>query len=387
MKKNSIIFVILACTIFSAFSQTRYSRKVEKCTFPDGKIADAYIFAKSNDAVKWQNEKWYSYPSNSPLDPYFKAFKQNGMQGSNVSISPISYYMPKDFGNLAQYLTLKSAVMGVYEDSAGVYLLMISSPELHIGTGLDKKTAKAHKGQLVYKTVYVPKANYKPVTPVRLTPAKITPVSPSTIPDASKNLFPIITDTSSAYYYDSILANQLQWLSVKIACIGKYDMAYTGDFKAKNPLDNYTTSYIKSYLAKNGSTTRGTITFEGICFDYADCAYQELSKNKRNYNNVKDFWMVSTFTNSNEIVTYRLANNSENPTMTINGSPVVVYTHEKIKAHGDATNHAWFWIQSTAGTVYWIDPTWTDNTGRPVYGIVRNGREESLTPSEELCVK
>ena len=38
---------------------------------------------------------------------------------------------------------------------------------------------------------------------------------------------------ATTIYYDSILANQLQWLSVKIACIGKYDMAYTGDFKAK----------------------------------------------------------------------------------------------------------------------------------------------------------
>ncbi len=73
--------------------------------------------------------------------------------------------------------------------------------------------------------------------------------------------------------------------------------------------------------------------------------------------------------------------------MTINRTPVVVFSHNHILAHDRATNHAWFWVQSTDGTVYWIDPTWTDNTGRPVYGIVRGGKEIELSPSSSLCVR
>lgn len=390
MKKALLFFVLSFCFVEFIFSQiiSPFSRKVENCVFPDGKVADAYVFFKADYAVRWQDEQWKSYPSNSPLDPYLKAFKEEDAQRSNVTISPISYYMPKDFGQLAQYLTLDSAVMAVYEDSEGVYYLMISPPKYHIRTGLDRMTALRHTGQLVYKTAYVPKKGYNPVLPVRLNPAKTNQIDTTKLPDSTRNFTPSTTITeNSAYYYDSNLAYQLQWLAVRIACIGKYDMAYTGDFRAKNPIDNYTTSNIKSYLARSGSATRGTVTFEGICFDYADFAYQELLKNKSSYSNVRAFWMVGTFKDSNDIITYRIANAGENSTMTINGTSVVVYSHERLRAHGDATNHAWIWVQSNDGTIYWLDPTWTDNAGHPVYGIVRNGREEVLTPLKDLCIK
>ena len=97
--------------------------------------------------------------------------------------------------------------------------------------------------------------------------------------------------------------------------------------------------------------------------------------------------MVGTFEDSENIITYRLAEKGETPDTTINRTPVVVYTQNHIKAHDGATGHAWFWVQSTDGTVYWVDPTWTDNSGRPVFGIVRGGKEIQLTPSSSLCVK
>lgn len=57
------------------------------------------------------------------------------------------------------------------------------------------------------------------------------------------------------------------------------------------------------------------------------------------------------------------------------------------QADNGATKHAWLWAQAKDGTVYWIDPTWTDNSGRPVYGIVRAGAEIQLPPASDLCVK
>ena len=111
-----------------------------------------------------------------------------------------------------------------------------------------------------------------------------------------------------------------------------------------------------------------------------------MKENTKDYPDVVDFWMVGTFEDSSDIVTYKLAEAGENPTMTINRTPVVVYSHNHILAHDGATNHAWFWVQTTDGIVYWVDPTWTDNSGRPVYGIVRGGKEIQLTPSSSLCV-
>ena len=245
---------------------------------------------------------------------------------------------------------------------------------------------RLHKNEFAYDVGFIPKKMYK-VPPVKLNPAKTQPFNPSAIPDSDRNLAPVASKGNETYYYDTNLANKLQWLAVKIACKGVYDMAYTGNFRARNPTDYYKTSFIKSYLAKNdGRASKGTVLFEGICFDYADFAYQELKDNQKDYPNVANFWMVGTFENSSDIVAYRLAGAGENSTMTINRTPVVVFSHNHILAHDGATNHAWFWVQSTDGTVYWIDPTWTDNTGRPVYGIVRGGKEIQLTPSSDLCV-
>ena len=89
----------------------------------------------------------------------------------------------------------------------------------------------------------------------------------------------------------------------------------------------------------------------------------------------------------NDIIAYRIANPGEQPTTTINHTPVIVFTHNPITAHDRATKHAWFWAQSKDGTTYWIDPTWTDSEGKPVYGIVRGNKEIRLTPSSDLCMK
>lgn len=278
-----------------------------------------------------------------------------------------------------------SCAQACYEDEDGVYLLTISQPKYLAQIVNDKQAQNWHKGQLGYQIQFVPKIMYSKVDPPKLSPAKTTPINPNSIPDSGFDLEPVAATGNSPYYYDADLANQLQWLAVVVACKGEYDMAYTGDFSATNPVDNYTTSFIKKYLASNnGKASRGTPKFEGICFDYADWAYKELSANKSSYSNIAGFWMVGTFGDCNDIIRYRIAEYGEHSDMLINGTPVVVFNHNRIKAHSNATHHAWFWVQSTDGTVYWIDPTWTDNSGRPVYGIVRNGQEIELEPDSRF---
>jgi hypothetical protein len=55
-----------------------------------------------------------------------------------------------------------------------------------------------------------------------------------------------------------------------------------------------------------------------------------------------------------------------------------------VQAHGNATVHAWLWVYSNDGTIYWIDPTWTDTAGYIWWGVVENGREVQRDSSQRL---
>lgn len=416
-----------------------YDYKIKNFKFPDGKVADVYIFNTVKDQHGWffaqreaidpsyqkqQKENIAKYTAwlkesefesirarykewiaearwtakvKGPLTPFYKVYfaleEQYGkeklieMAKAQYAMPIISYYELSDLGELADYMTENSAASACFEDSTGVYMLTICPPKNLAALRKNTKEKKRHNGQMGYEVAYIPRSAYPKITPPKLTPAKVTPLDPSSLPDSDLSLNPVSPSEKSPYYYDANLANQLQWLAVKIACKGRYDMAYTGNFRAKNPHDYYTTSFIKSYLAANdGRASKGTTLFEGICFDYADFAYQELSDNRKNYSSrIKSFAMVGTFSNSQDIIAYRIAENGEAYDMTINRTPVVVYSHNRIRAHGGATNHAWFWVLATDGTMYWVDPTWTDNSGRPVYGIVRGGQEVQLEADSRYC--
>jgi len=399
--------------------------KIQNYRFPDGKIADVYVFNRVDDLCgwdnfqamafdpkmqkdreekiaemkergDWSNNSFWAWKPKGPLTPYYKlAYTLVEQYGEDEllkirkdQLPLISYYDVNELGELSKYITVNGAAQAYFEDSTGVYCLTIGRPEklwaLKNLTGEQKK----HKGQLAYEAIYIPKKMYPKIQPSKLTPAKTKSFDPNTIPDANHNFQPVASKSASPYYYDVNMAYNLQWLAVLIACKGTYDMAYTGDFSAENPIDWYKTSFIKKYLAKNdGAASKGTTLFEGICFDYADFAYQELKNNRSAYKDVANFWVVGTFSDSNDIITYRLAQNGETSSFVINRTPVIVFAHNHIHSHDGAKYHAWFWVQTTDGVVYWVDPTWTDNSGRPVYGIVRGGQEVQLEPDPAFCVR
>lgn len=418
------IFSVSCATMWTTPNYTRATKelpadvstyvdyKVRNYKFPDGRIADVYVFNHSADAELWQNCQSRKFRKTSfiqrisptpqdlwkptgPLTPIFEAIyyfqKRYGEDAATKlvkgGISPLSYYSVNDLGILGTYmLSSDSAAQACYQDSTGIYLLSIAPPTKFV-YDIPKEIQKQHEGQFAYKVSYIPKEIYEKVVPVKLQPAKTQPLNPTSIPDSDRNLTPGLPTVTSVYYYDEVLAYQLQWLAVKVACKGVYDMAYTGNFAATNPADYYNTSFIKKYLVQNdGFASKGTVLFEGICFDYADFAYQEVTNDKAAYQNIANFWMVGTFDNPNDIIAYRLAKNGEVSDLTINRTPVVVFAHNRVHAHDSTTHHAWFWVQATDGTVYWVDPTFTNNSGRPVYGIVRNGQEIQLAPAPDLCV-
>lgn len=388
---------------------------IKDCVLPDGKVADVYVFNNIQDQIRWQNaqigffsSRWrkmrekdikeavangedtsfYKWWPKGPLTPFYKQWgnledKYGEVEANKICIAaaPISYYKPEDLGQLSEYMkTLDCAAQACYEDSDGVYLLTIVKtkwiPQNYI---ISQKMRSIHKDEFVYEIGFIPKTMYKEES-LKLNPAKTQPFVPSSIPDSDNNLKPVKPSGTGTYYYDSAMTTNLQWLAVKIACKGIYDFAYTGDFSLSNPHDYYTTSLIKKYLATEGKHTKGTMLFEGICFDYADFAYQELASRKTEYPNIERFWMVGTFDNPADIHLYKIAAGGEKSNNIINNTPVFEFGHQHIIAHDESTSHAWLWVQSTDGTIYWVDPTHTDNTGRPVYGIVRGGREIQLEP-------
>jgi hypothetical protein len=76
----------------------------------------------------------------------------------------------------------------------------------------------------------------------------------------------------------------------------------------------------------------------------------------------------------------------EKATTISNGVYLKENSRKRVYTHDGATGHAWLWVQHKNGTWYWIDPTWTDNTGYVWWGIVQNGKEVQYYPDPEYCV-
>ncbi|MDR2596962.1 MAG: hypothetical protein LBC76_06545, partial [Treponema sp.] len=189
------------------------------------------------------------------------------------------------------------------------------------------------------------------------------------------------------------LANILQDLAMQIACLGKYSTAQTGVYvtsRYNDPPDWYDPPMLANrFAAMSGNMTR-TITFYGVCFDYAQFAWDYINANQKIYNNAgmkgKQWYIASTIANDPyNIILYAPAS-KENYTIIMNGFYLKENSRYQVYAHDGAAGHAWIWVQHNNGTWYWIDPTWTDNTGYVWWGIVKDGMEVRYDPNPKYCV-
>jgi tetratricopeptide (TPR) repeat protein len=185
------------------------------------------------------------------------------------------------------------------------------------------------------------------------------------------------------------LADALQWLAIQTACVGQYSMAFTGDYVSKDPQDHYQVTDIREYfafLAENSSRRTRVPTFYGICFDYAKSAYDDITASSNYYGKlgVKEWYIVADGDTSKQIVLYDPVARGQQ-TILMNGVPLKEIQRRNVRTHDDITGHAWLWVIGNDGTIYWIDPTWTDNGGYVVWGVVRNGREEQRAAQPSLC--
>jgi hypothetical protein len=191
------------------------------------------------------------------------------------------------------------------------------------------------------------------------------------------------------------LAVLLQDLAIQTACLGMYSST-EADLKDEitnryvDPPDWYTPPMMASRFAEmSGNMTRIT-TFYGVCFDYAQFAWDDILMYQSAYNEagMKDqqWYIAAAFPNDpNTIILYDPVS-QESSTSILNGVPVREYKRFSVYAHDRATGHAWLWVQHNDGTWYWIDPTWTDNLGYPYWGKVINGREVTDYPDSRFCV-
>jgi tetratricopeptide (TPR) repeat protein len=191
------------------------------------------------------------------------------------------------------------------------------------------------------------------------------------------------------YGFTDDLTGELQWLAVEIACIGQYSNAQAGNYTLGDPRDHYRPADIREYLTvKSGDRTR-TQTFYGICFDYAQAAYDEIMNNRNHYESLgmkKNGWYIAVVKdNSRQIILYDPVS-QDKATDILNGVYLKEHSRQNVRNHGDTTWHAWLWVYGNDGTIYWIDPTWTDNAGYVVWGVVQNGEEVSRYPDTSLCM-
>jgi tetratricopeptide (TPR) repeat protein len=192
-----------------------------------------------------------------------------------------------------------------------------------------------------------------------------------------------------AYATDGSLAGELQWLSVQTACLAIYNMAQTGDFTLEDPYDYYQPGAIREYLTSlSGDETQNIMTY-GICFNYAQLAYNDISRYRGHYEKLgmrtNSWYIAAVFENPGQIILFDPVSR-DRATMTVNGVSVRENSRQNVRTHGGATYHAWLWVYGNDGTIYWIDPTWTDNAGYVVWGVVRNGAEVPVRPRQDLCM-
>lgn len=194
-------------------------------------------------------------------------------------------------------------------------------------------------------------------------------------------------------YADSF-TDILQDLAVQTACIGQYSATQAGGGWYDDPHDYYIPAMMaERFKNMSGSMTR-TTTFYGVCFDYAQFAYDDIETYTKLYNQAgmyeNAWWMAGVHENPN-IITLSYPTNSNSANNVQNGVFVKEGNTKNVKTHkmtngSRATHHSWLWVMRNDGIWFWIDPTWTDNLGYVVYGYVANGEEIQLRPDEYYCI-
>ena len=139
----------------------------------------------------------------------------------------------------------------------------------------------------------------------------------------------------------------IQDLAIQTACIGTYSATQAGGGWYDDPYDYYTPDMMaERFKNMSGNMTR-TITFYGVCFDYAQFAFDDIETYKSLYNQEGmyewSWWLAGVHENPNEI-TLSYPTNKSNANRVQNGVFVKEGNSKNVKTHKmpngtRATNH------------------------------------------------
>lgn len=197
--------------------------------------------------------------------------------------------------------------------------------------------------------------------------------------------------TSAITCFADSFTDAIQDLAVVAACKGSYSATQAGGGWYDDPHDYYTPQMLASRFARESGNQTKTATFYGVCFDYAQAAWEYIGQYESWYRQQgmyeRQYWVAGVHSTSNPIELMSIGTRSDYSKLQ-NGVPVKTYANSSrnVYAHGNAKAHAWLWIQRADGVQFWVDPTWTNNSGYVVYGYVSNGREIQCRPDRKYCV-
>jgi hypothetical protein len=83
------------------------------------------------------------------------------------------------------------------------------------------------------------------------------------------------------------LSELLHYLAVKIACVGAYNSAEIGELVTSryvDPQNWYDVSILAEFFASMSGNRTRTDTFYGVCFDYAQFAWDDIKNYQADYN-------------------------------------------------------------------------------------------------------
>lgn len=204
-------------------------------------------------------------------------------------------------------------------------------------------------------------------------------------------IFSLLLLLTNALTFADSFTDAIQDLAMRTACVGQYSASEAGGGWYEDPHDYYTPNMIASRLAQESGDMTRTMTFYGVCFDYAQFAFSYIQNYKKWYNQQgmyeSQFWLAGVHNNSNQIELMSIGSKNDYSRRQ-NGVFIKTYSNSLryVETHNAATNHAWIWIERADGVWFWIDPTWTDNTGYVWYGYVsKSGKEIQCRPDKRYC--
>jgi hypothetical protein len=203
----------------------------------------------------------------------------------------------------------------------------------------------------------------------------------------------VVTIMFNNLAFSDPLADLLQDLAIQTACLGQYSATQAAKTEGvisrhDDPPDWYTPPLMAERFANMSGEQTMTTTFYGICFNYAQFAWDDIKKYQRLYNDAgmkNQQWFIAAAWDTHTIILYDPVS-EDRATRTVNGVYVREHSRHNVTTHDLASGHAWLWVQHQDGTWYWIDPTWSDNTGFPWWGIVQNGKEVQYYPDAQYCI-